>query len=355
MATPNDPVERLSVDLEIFGIPQSPDMPPMTETYLHVRRRQNGSASGVLGLPVYKGDPGETGPAGMLHKGDRTTAELDGLAMVLGPAELNYTYRNVDDDSQWVWTGDAFTVYADAYGTAGPPGPAPVLQGGTVTIGGVVQDSPAGVEVSGPAGGPYAIELELPEMPAGDPGPPGPAGPIYTSVDVVGEPDDGDTLVHDEALGKLVWAPPAMDAAELYVLPASMFPTVTKNSGDVRQILTSVTLPAKPYPYRLELAGGCDVTSAVGHQVNLEARVGDAVTGTLVGIGVGTDAFAGWRHVPLRSHSAAAIIPGSNQDVIAANTEATVYLSAVKVAGSTSSWGVRATNGQMRLKLVGVA
>lgn len=355
MTTAQDPIERLSVDLEIFGIPQSPDMPPMTETYLHVRRRQEG-AKGVLGLPIYKGDKGDQGPAGMIHKGDRTTAELDGLAMVLDETALNFTYRNTDDNSQWVWGGASFTVYADAYGTTGPPGPAPAMEGGTVTIGGVVQASPAGVVVSGAAGGPYTVDVELPEMPEGEPGPPGDSGPIYTSVDVEGEPEDGDTLVHDAAAGKLVWVPQvAPVATEEYVIPSSMFPTVSKNAGDVRQILTSVTIPARPWAYRLDISGGVDVEAALGHQIVLEVRLDDAVSGELVGYGRSSGAYTGWRHTSLRSHSLTAIIPGNMDGVVPANTETTVFLSAVKEAGSTSGWGVRQAACNLRLRLVGVA
>lgn len=354
MTSANDPIERIAVDLEIYGIPQSPDMPQMTETFLHVRRRQNGSGSGVLGLPVYKGDQGDTGPAGMIHKGDRTTAELDGLAMVLDETALNFTYRNTDDDSQWIWTGDAFTVYADAYGTTGDTGPAPALEGGTVTVDGEVQDAPAGVNVSGAVGGPYTIDIALPALPEGEPGPQGDAGPIYTSVDVEGTPDDGDTLVHDETLGKLVWVPQSAPApVEEYVIPPSIFPTVSKSAGDVRQILCSVTIPERPWAYRLDISGSVDTWSAAGHKVDVEVRLDDAVSGQLVGYGRGAAGQSSWSVVDLHSYSDDAIIPGSAVGVIAADTAVTVYASAVRVSGSSEHWEVRADRANLRLRTLG--
>lgn len=356
MASSSDPIERISVDLEVFGIPQTPGAPPMTETYLHVRRRQDGSGGrAVLGLPAYKGDPGDRGPAGSVHKGERTTAELDGLALVLGETDTNNTYRNTDDNSQWVWNGESFIVYADAYGTPGPAGPAPVIEGGSVTVGGELQDAPAGVDVSGAEGGPYVLSVELPPMPKGDKGDEGQAGPIYTSVDVVGEPLDGETLVHDEATGKLVWAPVgAGTAVEEYVIPPGSFPEVSKSASDVRELLVNLTIPERPFPYRIEVSGGVDVESSASHRVDVEVRIDDAVTGRLVGYGKGLTS-AGWFEVPLRSHSDTAILPGSESGVVEAGRLVTVYASAVKVAGSSQGWSVRPDMANLRIRLVGVA
>ncbi|QOV99496.1 hypothetical protein [Rhodococcus pyridinivorans] len=356
MTSPNDPIDRLAVDLEIFGIPQSPDMPPMTETYLHVRRRQDtGTGRAVLGLPVYKGDKGDTGPAGMRHQGDRTTAELDGLSLVLGENELNFTYRNTDDNSQWVWNGDTFVVYRNAYGAKGDTGPAPEMTGGTLSIDGEIQPAPFAITVDGSPGGPYTVSAALPELPEGPPGPPGPSGSVYDSVDVTGSPLDGDTLVHDSETGKLVWTPLAQSmAVKEYVVPPQNFPTVDKGSADVRHVLCSVTIPAQPYAYRIDVAGGVDVNAKIGHQIDVEVRVGDAVTGEIIGYGRGQDG-EGWREVALRSHSEVAIIPGSEVQVIPANQEVTVYASAVKKAGVIFGWGVRRDRANLRLRLMAVA
>jgi hypothetical protein len=351
----NDPIERLSVEVEVFAVAQTPGMPPMTESFFHVRRRQDGAGgTGVLGLPAYKGDPGDQGPAGMIHKGDRTTAELDGLALVLGPESLNFTYRNTDDRSQWVWSGNGFVVYADAFGAPGDTGPAPVMEGGTVTIAGVVQEAPAAVDVSGAAGGPYRIDLDLPAMPKGDPGEPGPAGPIYTSVDVEGDPEDGDVLVHDDAAGKMVWRSLVGSAVtEEYVVPAVQFPNADMRSGDVRQTLVAVTIPPRPFRYRIGIGGAVDTLSPAGHRIDVEVRTGDATSGPIVGYGKGFG-IGVWFETQLRSQSQVAIGPTSDEGVYPADKEVTVYATAVKKLGSTLGWSVKNDWANLRIQLHGV-
>ncbi len=52
---PEDPIERINVDLEVFAIPQTPGMPPMTNTVMHVRRRQDGAAErAVMGCRRFR-------------------------------------------------------------------------------------------------------------------------------------------------------------------------------------------------------------------------------------------------------------------------------------------------------------
>lgn len=349
----NDPIETINVDLEIIGIPQTPGMPPMTDTYLHVRRRQDGSAqTAVLGLPAYEGAVGPAGPAAAIHKGDRTTSQLEGLAVSLGPSHLNWAYRNVDTNDQYIWDGDEFIIYADAYGAEGPAGPPPTLQPGTVKYDGELVDD-AEMEITGPAGGPYALHINLPEPPEGPEGPTGPSGSVYDSVDVTGDPADRQVLRHDAATGKLVWYT-LQSAIEEYVVPPSGFPTVDKSSSDTRHQLCAVTIPAKSYPYRFDFSGGVDVNSKTGHQIDLEVRIGDPVSGQLVGLGKGQDG-EGWREVAFRAHSDVAIQPGSTEGVVAINTAVTLYVSAVKKAGVVFGWGVRNTQAQLRVRLTGVA
>ena len=349
----NDPIETITVDLEIFGIPQAAGMPPMTDTYLHVRRRQDGSAGkAVLGLPAYEGKEGPRGAPGAIHKGDRTTLQLQGLATTLGVGNTNWAYRNVDTNDQWIWTGDEFVIYVDAFGAEGPAGPPPELNPGVVKYDGVAEGN-ASMEITGPPGGPYAVHLDLPAPPEGDQGPQGFAGPIYTSVDVTGAPSAGQVLRHNATTNKLEWWTPRA-AVEEYVVPPSGFPTADRSSTVSRLLLCSVTIPAKTYPYRLDFTGGVDVNSKVGHQIDLEIRVGNETTGSIVGYGKGQDG-EGWREVAFRAHSDVAIDPGSSEGVIAAGTEITLYVSAVKKSGILFGWGVRNNLAQLRIRLTGVA
>ncbi|OZF09801.1 hypothetical protein CH300_00020 [Rhodococcus sp. 15-1154-1] len=349
----NDPIETLNVDLEIIGIPQAAGMPAMTDTFLHVRRRQDGSAQRAqLGLPAYQGEPGPPGIPGVIHKGDRTSAQLATLATSLTQANLNWSYRNTNTNAQYVWDGATFVVYANAYGNIGPVGPPPTVQPGTVTYDGEVVGD-AVMEVTGPAGGPYALHLDLPEPPEGPPGDVGPSGPIYTSVDVVGTPTEGQALRHQDSDGKLHWYTPPT-AIEEYVVPPSGFPAAfTKASTDTRQQLVALNIPGKSYPYRFDFSGGVDVNAKAGHQIDIEIRRDNATSGAILGYGKGQDG-EGWREVALRAHSDVAIQPGSTEGVIPVDTPVVLYVVAVKKAGNTLGWGARPDLAQLRARLTRV-
>lgn len=355
---PEDPIERLNVDIEVYGIPQSPGQPPMTESFLHIRRRQDGSAErAVMGLPAYQGAPGDRGPAGMVHQGARSLAELEGLANTLGEAELNYTYRRSGTDDIWVWNGRVFRVYENAFGTKGDKGDPPIMQGGTVTVDGEPIDSPAGVRVDGSIGGPYTVGVDLPALPPGPKGDKGDAGPIYTSVDVDQStpPTDAQILVHDAASGKLVWRN-AMLPTEEYVIGPEVFPTVNKNTSDTRHVLVSFVVPPRPYRYRPDFGGGVDIRRVIGQQIDVEIRMDDSATGALVGHGRGDapDLVGGWWHVRVGPYAGTSLNPGMLDGTVPANTEATFHMTAVRRSGS-GSWGVRNNYAQLRIRLMRVA
>ena len=352
---PEDPIERIGAEIEIYGIPQADGAPPMSVSYLHVRRRQDGAVErAVMGLPAYRGEPGPPGPPGAIHQGDRDTAELTALATVLDSTNTNWAYRNTDTNDQYVWSGEAWVIYHGVYATPGPVGPPPTVQPGTLTIDGQEYAGPYGVRVSGSAGS-YSVGIDLPEMPKGDPGDVGPAGPVFTSVDVdqTSVREDGDSLVYDEAKGKLVWQPVAYGIEE-YVVPPASFPNANLSSTTSRRDLVSVTIPAKSYPYRFDFTGGVDIDSRIGHQIDLEIRTGDPETGALVGMGKGQDG-EGWREVAFRAHSTVALDPTSSVGVIQPGTEVVLHVSAVKRAGVIFGWGVRNDRAQLRVRLLRTA
>lgn len=357
---PNDPIERITTDIEIFGIPQPAGAPPMTEAYLHVRYRPDGSAeSAKMGLPAYEGKQGPPGPPGAIHQGEKTTAQLNTLAATLNQTNVNWAYRNLDTDDQYVWDGDSWVVYHHVYATPGETGPAPNLQSGTLTVDGVEQSGEFGVRVAGTSPN-YSIGLDLPSAPKGDKGDPGASGSIYDSIDVDDstEPNDGDVLAHDAALNKLIWSPGGYWIEE-YVVPPSGFPNANKSSTDIRQALVVLTIPAKSFRYRFDFTGGVDVNATTGHQIDLEIRtdVGTPTNpdtnGPLVGYGKGQNG-EGWREVAFRAHSDTAIDPDSSVGVIEPGTVVKLYVSAVKVAGVITGWGVRNTKAQLRVRLLRV-
>ncbi|WFN94186.1 hypothetical protein [Gordonia sihwensis] len=352
---PDDPIEKLSVELEIYGIPQPPDAPPMTDTYLHVRRRQDGAGErAVMGLPAYQGEQGPPGRPGAIHQGERTTAELEALKTALGTEHTNWAYRNTDTNDQYVWTGSMFVIYHGVYATPGPVGPAPTMRPGDLTINGQKVDDGFGVRIGGGSAGSYSIGLDLPPMPKGDKGDAGPSGSIYDSVDVDQDipPTNGDVLAYNAETELLEWSPGGYWIEE-YVVPPSGFPDVSKSRTDTRAELVVVTIPAKTFPYRLDFTGGVDINAYSGHQVDIEIRRDNATTGTLVGIGIGSDG-GGWSNVAIRAFSDVAIDPSNRVAVIEPGTPITLYVAAVKRAGTLRDWSVRSNYAQLRVRLLRV-
>ena len=344
------------MEVEVYGIPQADGAPPLTETFFHVRRRQDGAAErAVLGLPAYQGARGPAGRPGAIHQGERTTAQLEALATALDENHVNYAYRNTDTDDQYVWSGKAWVIYREVYATPGPVGPAPLVSPGTLTVGGVEADGPFGVRVSG-SDGEYAVGVDLPALPAGPRGPAGPSGSILDSVDVAAGsvPDDGDTLVFDESVGKLRWRDVALGTEEFAVASSSFPQVINIPSTQTRRELFTLDIPARDYPYRFDFSGGVDVDARIGHHIDAEIRVGDPSTGTLVGLARG-DAAEGWHRVLFTAFSEAEFGPDSDVGVIPAGTAVTLYVSLVKRSGMLWGWSTRPDYASLRVRLLRVA
>lgn len=355
---PEDPIERLSAEIEVYAIPQVPGQPPLTDTYLHVRKRQDGAVErATMGLPAYRGAKGDRGAPGAVHQGTRTTAQLEALRSALTIQEVNWAWRNIDTDDMWLWTGETFLIYTKVFGTPGPVGPPPTLHPGELRVDGVPQNGEYGVRVAG-ANGTYHIGVDLPKPPMGPPGVQGPSGSVIVSQDVKPgqSPQRGDTLlffpdVNYPQQGRLEWSPTHV---EEYVVPPSGFPNVSKASSDVTQLLCAVSIPAKRYPYRFDFDGGVDVNSKVGHQIDVEIRLNDPTSGVVVGIGKGQEG-EGWREVGFRAHSNVQLDPASNVGVIAPGSPVTLYVYAVKRTGILFGWDVRNANAQLRVRLMRTA
>lgn len=356
MANP-DPIERISADVEIHGIPQADGAPPMTVGYFHVRRRQDGSAErAVMGLPAYKGEQGPRGAPGAIHQGERTTAELDALATALDERHTNFAYRNVDTDDQYVWAGESWIIYTAVYGTIGPVGPAPEMVPGDLTIDGTTYTGPYGVRVSG-SDGQYALGMDLPPMPKGDKGDPGPSGSVFDSVDVDqgSQKSDGDVLVYNQATDKLQWGRTVYGIEEFSV-PSASFPNVSNLSqSTTRREMFTLEIGPRDYPYRLDFAGGVDVNVPFGYHVDVEIRSGHQSTGKLVGI-ARDDSSQGWNHLTFMPYSEAAFDPETpDTEVVQPGTPQTLYISAVRRQGSILQWGLRNDYAHLRVRLMRVA
>ena len=352
-----DPIERLSAEVELFAIPQADGAPPMTTGYFHVRRRQDGAAErAVMGLPAYKGEPGPRGAPGAIHQGERTLAELDALATVLDEKHVNYAYKAVEEPHQYVWNGETWIVYHDVYGTPGPVGPAPEMVPGELTIDGETQTGPYGVRVSG-SDGQYSLGLDLPPAPKGDKGDVGPSGSIFDSVDVdqASQKGDGDVLVYNQATDKLQWGRTVYGIEE-FAVPSSSFPNVSNLSqSTTRREMFTLEIGPRDYPYRFDFSGGVDVNVPFGYHVDVEIRSGHQSTGKLVGI-ARDDSSQGWNRLTFEPHSEAAFDPDTpTTEIVAPGTPQTLYVSAVRRQGSILQWGLRNDFAHLRVRLMRVA
>ena len=352
-----DPIERISAEIEIHGVPQADGAPPMTVSYLHVRKRQDGAAArAVMGLPAYRGEQGPPGRPGAIHQGDRTAAQLDALALALDSQHINWAYRNSDTNDQYVWTGETFVIHHGVYGTPGPVGPAPTMTPGELTIDGTLYSGPFGVRVSGSEGS-YSVGIDLPEMPKGEKGDVGPAGPIFTSTDVdqTSTRSNGDVLVYDATSDKLRWGRTVYGIEE-FAVPPSYFPNVSNLTGSTtRREMFSLEIPAKDYPYRFDFSGGVDVDVPFGYHVDVEIRSGHQSTGQLVGI-ARDDSSQGWHRLQFIPYTEAAFDPDTpTTEIIAPGTPQTLYVSAVRRQGSLLQWGLRRDFAQLRVRLMRVA
>lgn len=349
-----DPIEKISADIEVFGIPQADGAPPQTVSYLHVRRRQNGAAErAVMGLPAYKGEKGDDGPPGAIHQGDRDGDELEALATVLGKQHTNWAYRNTDTNDQYVWSGETWVIYHEVYATPGPVGPAPTMTPGSLTIDGQLYQGPFGVRVSGDEGE-YSIGVDLPPMPKGDAGDAGPAGPVYTSVDVDQSvtPVDGAALVHNASTGLLEWAPTVYGVEE-FAVPPSSFPDRANIKSTVPRVeFFSLEIGSRDYPYRFDFSGGVDVEVPYGYHVDVEIRQDHPETGRLVGV-ARDDALQGWHRLRFEPFSEESFDPTTTGGgVVQPGTPVTLYVAAVRKQSSFMSWAVRSELAQLRVRLM---
>lgn len=345
-------IERINTDLDIFGIKADPSQPPMTETYLHVRRRQDGSAGGArLALPAFQGEKGDPGEP-VVHQGDRTSAQLAALREALDHRHKNWAFRNADNNDMYVWNGTTFIVYENAFGAEGEQGPPPELWPGTVTIEGYGElDDTLGVRIRG-SDGSYTVGLDLPKLPQGEQGLQGPPGGIYTSPDIEGGPTDGQILVHDGDSGKMVWRDGYL-GPQLYSVPPSAFSDWSAGISASRHHITTVTIPAQPFRYRLDFSGGVEISSILGQTIDVQILADDPDNGTLVGCAWGSMEATGWIHQRFDAFHDIPVTPettGLRAGVVEAGTEVELHVVAVKSAGLGTGWRV-ASSGRSNLQV----
>lgn len=347
-----DPIERFVAEVEVFGMAQLPGQPPQTEAFFQIRRRQDGAADAALGLPAYKGDKGDRGPALQIFV--VPSAANIPQPGTLTSADYGKGWRVQGENSVRFWTSQGFQTHLDWIGSEGPPGdrgPANTLSPGIIEM--LPEGAVPTIDITGDA--PHqTLSIGIPAVP-GEKGDTGPAAAIAASLDYSdgGTPATPGQVIAMRPNGKFGPVKP-ISVLEEYVVPPSSFPNATKSSSSQRHQLVSVPIPAKDYPYRFNFSGGVDVQNKAGHQVDVEIRVDDPTTGLLVGLGKGQDG-EGWREVMFRAHSDVAYQPGSSVGVIPPGTPVTLYCVAVLRSGFLLGWAVRKDYAQLRIQLVSAA
>jgi hypothetical protein len=166
--------------------------------------------------------------------------------------------------------------------------------------------------------------------------PQGPVGPSTNITDAPdyddtgGAPDDGQTLVWNSSLQK--WQPSDFSAQQprMFSVPEAAFSNFTGLAQ--RQSILTYTIPAQDFAYTPYVTGHI---KAVGIEldedpltIGVECRLGDALTGQLIGRGFGD--ISNWSHLkPHFSTSAdptTAVAPDNGIATVAAGQAATIYV-----------------------------
>jgi hypothetical protein len=260
---------------------------------------------------------------------------VDGNSLVISNATI--TVENAFDQSN----GAAVIIITPAGGLGtlpallqGQPGLPPVLRNINST------QVPAGTALPDPAwqwtlispGGPgvaavYDLEVAINSGATGESG----TYSIAGSTDLSGTATNNYTLVWNALENQFMYQP-------LYI-GATYWPTTVSNTSgftaqNTPRTLTSIAVPALPFAWTPVMFGQTLVTGTVNTVIKLSANLG-SVSGQQVGVGFGVPG-QDYQTVVLQSGIPAGSAAGYGQ--VAANSSATVVLSATQTANTTDSW-----------------
>lgn len=228
----------------------------------------------------------------------------------------------------YVWDGTDFVMVRP--GPAGPPGATPQISVTAETIP-LAERGPGVTDEVIQTGTSLAPNLHFRLL--------SPQGPTGASTNILNAPDydntggaptNGQTLVWSEAIDK--WQPSDFTAkdARHYSVPEAAF---TNFSGLAqRQTILSFVVEAQDYSWTPYVTGhikafGIEL-DADPLTIGCEVRMGDAVTGQLVGRGFGN--ITSWTHITPHFSSSgdptAAVSPDNGVATVAAGQTATIYV-----------------------------
>lgn len=315
-------VDQFLANVEIVGVPTPPGAPPMTRTYLEARPRQDGMTDVIVPLPAYKGDTGPAGPPIKIYSVVDET--LIPKASTLSQSSAGKAWRVQGSSDIHLWNGDRFEIHQNWIGAEGPqgkPGPANSLRVGTIETLPEHEEPRATITGQPPE---QVLNLWVP-VKVGPQGDRGPTATIANASDAdfaARQPAAGDALVFNGE--KWQPQPYASLATKTWTVTGGTMNTSDIKSNDERRTLFAIDLPPQEMPYRLTFGGLVNMEATPGKMVQLEARLGDPTSGTLVGMSRCAWGAKGWW--PMVSYSDEDHDEQTRRGVVPANTAMTVHL-----------------------------
>ena len=298
--------------------------------------------SGDLFLPRgrqgEKGLDGEPGPAMApvaVIEYATDAAAIASLPTGLGPLDRGYCVLNDTTNSAFFWSGTTWITVTNAVGLQGPQGPPIGVAVGTVT--------------TSPSGGSAAVSLDASStatnkvfnftLPRGAQGSVGvgtkgdPGDALSSASDVqwpTGGPADGQTMVWDDALNKMVFADFAPGPAGPYSAGPDQVAAINDASWpDDYKTVATITVPAQPFAWHPRVLGYFDVkVNGIMARVDAECRL-NSPTGPLVARGPGTTITGFLENYTTRTIVPCfegAMTPDSSAARVAAGASAQIYV-----------------------------
>lgn len=351
MADPGDAVYLGSIltNVHIWGVVSDIDTPAaMTGTFEILG---NDGAITMDALVGPQGPAGENAPIVKMQYGSGIT-DPDDLPQDLTDNEIDIGKAWWIGNQIYLWSGDAFVQ--KAMGTAGPPGPVPLITPSVLLLDPDGPD-PSEIVVSGTATNPtWLLKLKAPRGPIGE------SGPIRGAADY--DNTDAPQLMDVIAWNGVKYAPCELLAAtpKIYSVPEAAFTNYTGLT--TRHQIGSFAVPPQPWSWTPVVFGHI---RAIGIELDTdplilgsEVRLGDAMSGTLIARGFGN--ISTYAHiVPHYSTQQSpndAISPENNVARVPANhtgTAGTVYVNLFN-DGLMGAYNFSKTNAQLLVMVVPV-
>lgn len=302
-------------NIHVFGVVGDGRTPAM-----QVATIESVKGNAVIALDVLKGPQGEKGtlvdPIKMQY--DLGVENVGDLPSNLLPADKGKTWW-IGNQVQH-WTGDRYI--ARPMGSQGAPGPIPDI---TFVFQQVGPDESPSITQTGTVARPVVLIKVAPPR-----GPAGPAGYISLAEDLLGVPADGQVPMWSESDNKWVPTYPTLKSPQLFSFPSSAFSAFTGTAQ--RHTVLNASIPALPWDWTPMVSGHIKAVgvalSSDPFKVGAEVRMGDAITGQLIGRGHGNLSTLAtiMPHYSTGTDTATAVAPGNGVAVVPAHTKMDVHV-----------------------------